>query len=161
MSLGPWPETDMGMILVDGEPFVWDGAHVTNLQVLWPASAPLEIANHAHPGVDGLLPRRPMATETTVELRYLLSTVTLADGTPTDNPAKGARSQHKQLVTVAGSPSTWDDPTGALVTVTDPLGDVWEGLCQLVVSPLGVERGSAVPVTVTVTIPAGQLLEGS
>lgn len=158
MTLGPWPESEMGMIWVEGEPFVWDGAHCQNLQELWPASPPLEISNHPHPGVHGLLPRVAMQTQSQVELEYLVSTKQLANGTPTGNPAAGARSNHWQLVTLAGSPKTWDDPKGALVRVEDPLGESWQGLCQLTVSPLGRGRGSAVPVVVSITVPAGALL---
>lgn len=156
MGAWSWP-TEMGGLSHDGESLIWGGAHPLDLQRLWDAPE-LEVDNHRHPGVDGSLPRRALIVERVVELKYLLNATVLADGTATDNPAAGAFSNHRELIERVGSPATWDGEATA-ITLTDPLGGQWTADVQMWVSPMGVERGGAVPVTLTIVNPSGVLVE--
>lgn len=153
MGVWVWP-TEMGGLKHGASSLIWGGAEPLDLQRLWGA-AELETDNHRHPGVDGSLPRRALKVERTVELKYLLNTTVLANGTPTSNPAAGAWSNHQQLISRVGDPSTWSGDATTL-TLTDPQGGTWTADVQMWVSPLGVERGGGVPVTLTIVIPAGE-----
>ena len=156
MGAWVWPD-EMGGLSHDGQPLIWGGAEPLDLQRLWDAPE-LEVENHRHPGVDGSLPRRALIVERTVELKYLLNTTVLADGTAASNPAAGAFSNHRELIDRVGTPATWDGEATP-ITLTDPLGGTWSADVQMWVSPLGVERGGGVPVTLTIEIPAGVLVE--
>lgn len=150
-----WPP-EMGGLWRGATSLIWGGAQPKNIQRLW-APAPLEVDNHEHPGVHGLLPRDALLGQQELDLDYLLSALVLPNGSPAPNPAAGVNANYRELITRVGDPRTWGDST-TMLTAVDALGDSWQGAVQMSVGPLGVERGSAVPVTLTIVIPAGELV---
>lgn len=150
-----WPP-EMGSWVWNGVSMIWPGGTPMNLEVLW-ARAEAELANHAQPGVDGLLERDSYRGQLVAPVDYLLSALVLPDGSPATNPGYAIDANYAELLDRVGEPATWPTRGGVDTAVVTPSGVSRTGRAQGVVSPLGARVGSVGTAVVTVTIPSGML----
>lgn len=150
-------DPDMGDWIVNGFGMITPAMKPLNLELLW--SAPeLDDDNVSLDGVDGTLERDPFEAQAVhAILMQLVGDVTHAGGSTASLKAGTAANYFE--VRDALRKSAWPRSTSCDTTVDCPHGVTVGGPVQVQVGPLGPDGGPVSRFTVTVTIPAGALVE--